>query len=121
MTSIEPRSGWQPQTYEMEPVQSTAVDRQISNSKNKIDHLGTAETLGELAQSVGNPNIRYEDQAHYIEGGFGWAIVFCGSLVKTCGFWLGFEPRGNSIRHIHNLFPLSRHSLFVGCHPVFSA
>jgi len=84
MASIEPRPSQQPQTHEMDPIQTTLeLDRPTSNPKDNTGHLGAAEALGELAQSVGNPNIRYEDQADYIEGGFGWAIVVCKSVEST--------------------------------------
>jgi len=97
MDSIETWSNRHSQIHEMDAIQTAQVlDRQNSNSKDKTDNLGAAEALGELAQSACNPNIRYEDQADYIEGGFGWAIVFCGSLVVTGGFQSGSEPWGNS-------------------------
>jgi hypothetical protein len=78
MTNIDPNPIGRPQVYEMEPISAPrTVKRTMSNSEVKTDQPGTAGSLGELAQIASNPNVRYEDQADYIEGGFGWAIVLC--------------------------------------------
>jgi hypothetical protein len=80
------------ETGSMEP--SHDLERRPSQSKVST-YPPADKSLEDPQQLVINPNVRYEDQSQYVEGGFGWIIVLCAyrlQLSKPGSYLIRADP-----------------------------